>query len=431
MANSTRVTAPQPKISKVFANISPNRRTSLFLLGAQILAAGVAFLVNIVIAWAMDPVARGILAFVLQITYTLTYVSLLGLERPFMATQKGTFPQLLVSFVRMTLPGWSIALLPIGVGLAGLLLGNPYLGPLGILIGAYLIGNSITQSVRVAYVGSRSWQHFVANAVASQLVLVVGAVALAVAGVDDVVVWLALYALTGAVSSITLFVCLRQGQGFAPLPVDVSKRLRRQGLKLLPASFGNSALLRSDRLLLPILSSPAQLGMYVPVAAIMEIAVWPIQQWVDASLRDWGSAGHTRAGQRKLVLRAVGLVLLTSVALAAVAFVVVAFFLPPSYREALGLIPVLTLGSIVYGWTRIQEGLLVTRGKTGSVSIIETVGLVVSLASYVVLMPLWGAMGAAWGALLGYLACALLGWWISSRGLEQDATAPVGSDGEA
>lgn len=407
----------------MFAKTSANGRASMFLLGAQVLAAGVAFLVNIFTAWAMNPSGRGDLAFFLQICYTLTYVALLGLERPFMASRRGAFSALLVEFVRMTLPGWLIAIVPIGVGVAALVLGNPYLGAVGVLIGADLIGNAITHSVRVAYIGSRSWQHFVTNAVATQLVLLIGASALALSGVDSVVVWLTLYALTGVVSSATLVICMRRGAWRSRVPVIEAKRLRVQGLKLLPASFGNSALLRSDRLLLPILSTSAQLGVYVPVAAIMEIAVWPIQQWVDTSLRDWGTAGHTPAQQRRLVLRSVGVVLASTLALAAVAYVVVAYILPPSYRDAIALIPVLAIGTVVYGWTRIQEGLLVARGMTGSVSLIETVGLVASLAAYVVLIPLWGAMGAAWGAFIGYLVCALLGWWISSRGLERDAVA--------
>src|SRR5699024_2518786 len=79
-----------------------------------------------------------------------------------------------------------------------------------------------------------------------------------------------------------------------PLTRAEARGLRRRGWILLPSEFSNSAMLHSDRLLLPILSSSAELGLYVTVATVLEMATWPIQQWVDASLRGWSKAFRSR-----------------------------------------------------------------------------------------------------------------------------------------
>lgn len=392
-----------------------SRRTSTYLVAGQLFTAGVSFLVNILAANAMPPEDRGALAFAIQLCYTLTILSMMGLERPFIAASKGEFAELLIRFVGISRIGWLAGLLPLGMGVAFWLMGNHVLGLAGALIALYLVGNSIARAVRVAYIGSGDPRAFVVNTMASQAVLLAGAGTLSLAGVDWPLAWLALYVLMGLVSFATLWRSSSRTQSYSPLRKIEVRELRKQGLWLLPASFGNTAMLRSDRLLLPVLAGPAELGVYIAVAAVMEMASWPIQQWVDSSLRRWRSEALSPHDRRTVVVRAIVSVMATSVILSGAAFFVVQFALPESYRAAVGLIPILGVATVIYGWTRVQQGLLVARGQSGGVSLVETIGLVGSVAAYVLMIPAYGAYGAAWGSAIGYLLCGIAGLAVSAR----------------
>jgi O-antigen/teichoic acid export membrane protein len=65
----------------------------------------------------------------------------------------------------------------------------------------------------------------------------------------------------------------------------------------------------------------------------------------------------------------------------------------------------LIAASAAYGVSRVSLGVLVARRRTGLASAAEVAGFVVSLAGYALLIPPWGARGAAWGSLAGYAAC--------------------------
>src|SRR5699024_5206448 len=71
---------------------------------------------------------------------------------------------------------------------------------------------------------------------------------------------------TGVLSPLT-------GEGASSQLTRAEARgLRRRGWILLPFEFSNSAMLHSDRLLLPTLSSSAELGLYVTGAAVRLVA---------------------------------------------------------------------------------------------------------------------------------------------------------------
>src|SRR5699024_7425843 len=49
---------------------------------------------------------------------------------------------------------------------------------------------SLVHAVRVAYVCSREWKWFALNAIATQVIIVAGALSLVLLGVDDPVIWM-------------------------------------------------------------------------------------------------------------------------------------------------------------------------------------------------------------------------------------------------
>lgn len=333
----------------------------------------------------------------------------MGLERPFMALQQGAFPQQYRRFVKLVLPGFWIV-----CGAVIIALMVPDIRAHWALVGGaalYVAMNVLVRAVRVAYITSRAWQPFVVSGIVTQLVIVAGAVLLALGGIDDPLWWIAVYIASGSAPLVLLVFSLRNPRADDGLPPWEIRSMRRQGIRLLPASLGNTAMVRSDRLLLPILGTSADLGIYVTVATVMEMATWPIQQWVDVSLRKWSmSVENVGAQFTRLIVGGIGLALAVSVSLGALTYVVVTSLLPSSYGEAVTVIVPLGIAAIFYSLTRIQQGVLIALGASGTVSLVETTGWIVAIASYVVLIPPFGIMGAAIGSIFGYAVCAVVGF---------------------
>src|SRR5699024_2664304 len=120
--------------------------------------------------------------------------AVMGLERPFIASRSGAFGTEYRVFARMVTPG-TLCVLPIAFIAAALSPFSTRWMWLGVIaIAAYVALNSLVHALRVAYVCSREWKWFAVNAIATQLIIVVGAVLLVLIGVNDPVVWMWAYA---------------------------------------------------------------------------------------------------------------------------------------------------------------------------------------------------------------------------------------------
>ncbi|WP_432789965.1 polysaccharide biosynthesis C-terminal domain-containing protein [Brevibacterium sp. K11IcPPYGO002] len=379
------------------------------LVASQVLAAGGAVAVNLLAAFVLSPSGRGDLAFALQLAYFLSVFAIMGLERPFIAARSGGFGTEYRVFARMVTPG-TLCTLPVVI-LAVVL--SPFSTDwvwMGLIaIAGYVALNSLVRALRVAYVCSREWKWFTANAVATQVIIVIGATLLVLLDVDDPVLWMWTYTASALPAVALLFLAPKTWKSSVPTR-DESRGLRRRGLVLLASDFSNTAMLRSDRLLLPMLSSSAALGLYVTVATVLEMATWPVQQWVDASLRSWSTAFSSRPLP---VVRLVGgsLLLLAVFAglLGSAAWAMITFVLPESYLPATAVIIPLAISAIVFGLTRVQQGLLIAADAPGTVSIVEIIGTVASMLAYLTLIPSFGMLGAAYGSIIGYSVCAAAG----------------------
>ena len=383
------------------------------LLAGQVVTAGVAFAINFLSSSVMPPDQRGTLAFFIQLSYIATALGLLGVERPYVAERTGvSFPTAVRELGRLTRSVWvGAALLVVAAFVTGWVSGW-FLALLLAMTATYVVSNAAVRRVRIAYVVSRDRRTFVTNTIAVQCGLLGLGVVLYLLDVSSPAAWLGAYALSSAAAMVTSARARRRSR---EEHVSTSRlaRVRREGLRLIPASLGNTALLRSDRLMMPFLSSAAELGIYVTVATVMEVGAWPIQQWVDASLGRLRSraAGSNRGLVIKLFLGAVSL----TVVIGVLAYVAISLLLPEEYHRSLELIPVLGAGTVVYAMTRLQHGWLIAEGRPGLVSVAETVGLVASAVLYVGLIPPFGAMGAAIGSGIGH--CILLGttWALRRR----------------
>lgn len=378
---------------------------SLLLFG-QTLTAVSAFLVNILSARALDPEARGLLALYVQLSYLITTALLLGTERPYVAVSRNRFAVALRELSHLTRFRVVGLLAILAISVSFWVGGLSSWAIAAFLIGVYAAGNVWIRLFRVSYIASSERRPYIRSILLVQGGLLLVSVTLAIAQVGSPYVWFTAYSVT------TLSVLVYGRLVMSKVPIDprrepTLRQIRTQGYKVLPASFGNTALLRSDRLLLPILASPAELGVYVVVATILELAVWPFQQWADTAMHKWRRS-NSNGFVRGLLMRTAALSILITGIVSVVALVTLHWILPASYSGSAQLIPMLALGSILYSIARIQQGLLLARNKASMVSIVEVVGMSVSVCAYLLLIPRLGAQGAAIGSTLGYGACALV-----------------------
>lgn len=403
------------------------------LLLAQFVAAGTAFVVNVLAARALDPSGRGELALALQIAYLATLLLLLGTDRSLVTTYAGAPARAGLAGAR------SLLLVPVAVTTAVAVLGA--LAPLpqawraGLLaVAAFALANAALRALRSIAIASGRQRGFLVTTVVSQASLLAVAAGLYVGAVDDVLVWVGAYVL---ITALPVAVCWhrwarapsRDGSDEAPVDArsgpdpGLRTAARREGLVLLPSSLALAGTLRLDRLLLVGLGSPAALGVYASVATMTELVAWPAQAWADSRLGRWRLA-HQRG--ELLLLRplvvAAGLLAGAGVVVAVAVRGLLVPLLGQAYATAGALVVPLVVAAVVFGVSQLAITGLIAQGRAGVASGVEVVGFVVSAAAYVALIPTLGGLGAAYGSLVGYgtsLVGALLALAVGpgSRGL--------------
>jgi O-antigen/teichoic acid export membrane protein len=199
-------------------------------------------------------------------------------------------------------------------------------------------------------------------------------------------------------------------QGGAPQAEEgLRRRARGEGLQLFPATVAHSGTLRIDRLILVALASTAALGLYATVSTMVELLTWPLLMYADSRLGLWRQAHErgTLALRRVLIVAA-----LYALVAAGVVTVVLRLILVPllggQYAAALPLILPLAIAAAVCGLSELFVNALTAVGRGRLTAVVEVAGLVVSVVAYVLLIERFGALGAAYGSLIGYTTCLAL-----------------------
>jgi O-antigen/teichoic acid export membrane protein len=388
-------------------------RTTAVLLLSQGLVAGVALLVNLVSARTMGPAGRGTIALALQLSYLVTIVVIAGVDRPYVSLRDRPWADALRE-LRSLIARPAVAVLTASVVALGVAVvtASPIAGLLAVS-GAFVLGNAALQLTRTAYVVSRNDGAYALVTALTQGALGIGALLAMVVDLDNPTTWLGLYALSCVPAVAMLFFPRRQ---LEPDTDGVRAEVRRAGWVMLPATLGNTAMLRSDRLILPALGGTRELGLYVAVATVMELAAWPTQALVDSKLRQWTTRADTAA------LPVVGPLVKAALATAAIAAVLgfglhryVVTLFGPEFADARRVVVPLAIASVLYAGTRVLQGVLVARRRHRLVSGMELSGMAASVAFYFLLIPSLGGFGAAVGSALGYAVAMLVGSWLVSR----------------
>lgn len=385
--------------------LGESEKNAGILVLSQLLTASTAFLLSILSALVLVPSDRGWLALWTQVAYLLATVGLLGMERYYISSYQRSFRAATAHFIRLIRLGLVAGIAPLAIAAPlGMIYGWDFAITL-VLLGLFVLGNIATRAIRLGFIVSRHARVYVISSIGTAALLIAGALTLVQLGAEELVLWQTLYVL-GAVVSIAI----TSGLAFSTPAVWSESRASdshdlRRGLALLPASLGNTAMLRSDRFVLPAIAGPAALGIYVVVAAASEIASWPIQQWADAKLRGWREGPLARSDLHRVALGAAALAAALSIALGVITAGIVLWILPEPYHAGVALIVPLALGTVSYSVTRVYQGYLVSAGLNATVSASELIGFGVSLLAYLALIPILGAMGAALGSLVGYSSC--------------------------
>jgi O-antigen/teichoic acid export membrane protein len=403
------------------------REPYLQLLASQVLTGGVALAANILMVRALSPSGRGEVALMLQVVYLTTQVLLLGTERSFVASYHDAAPAVAVrAYGRLLLVpcllGAAAAVVFTSVAPERLDPGTDIVA----MLGAYALVETAILATRAVAIATGRMADFLYARVIESLLLLALLVTLFVADVSHPVVWILAYLLSGAVPTFTfLTIWLRQPvRTAAAVPPGQNRRVRQEGLALFPAALSNMAMLRADRLALPALASTSALGLYASVATMTELLAWPLRAYADSRLGRW-RATHRDGGlnARPIVVTAAVYALVVAPLVAGGLYLLIVPVFGNQYAPAKVVVLPLVAAAGLYAVSRISLGLLIAKGHNALVSAAEITGFVVSFAAYLLLIPRYGLLGAAYGSLLGYGSCLIFAL-VTSRLVRDRAVAP-------
>ncbi len=381
------------------------------LLTCQLIVAAVAFVANILAARTLEPSGRGELTLLLQIAYLSSLGLLLGTDRSVVVVYAGTPVRTVTrSFVRLLMTPSAICL---AVVVAVVTVGVPGIGSwrIGLALALlFAVTNAFVRAVRSIAIAAGQQRDFLRYTLLSNGLLILAIVALFLLEVDNSAFWVLAYLGAGTVSTVA---CLarwacsgRLSSHAGVMPGDGPRQARREGLQLFPFALAHSGVLRLDRLLLAGLVSTAALGIYASVATMTELIAWPLLAFVSSRLGAWRKAHDSGAlPLRKLFVLAAAYCGSAAVLMAVITPLLLLPLLGPAYRSAGELVLPLVAAAGVFGMTHLVVSVLIAIRRNSLASVAEVVGFGVSVVSYVVLIGHYGALGAAYGSLVGYLAC--------------------------
>ncbi|MDQ2715863.1 MAG: polysaccharide biosynthesis C-terminal domain-containing protein [Chloroflexota bacterium] len=201
--------------------------------------------------------------------------------------------------------------------------------------------------------------------------------------------------------------------------VDIARGLLSFGVPNVANLVSVWVLQLSDRYLLSLFGSLAQVASYAVaynlggVLSVVVLAPFTLA-WPSAS---YAIAKRDDAPQVfQLVFRWYSIVLLfAAFALSLVSTVVLDLFFPVSYRSAGAIIPIIALSTMFYGlYTIFTLGISIRR-KPWFAVVFTTVSALANVALNIVLIPRFGAMGAAISTLLAYVLLAVMAYIVNQR----------------
>lgn len=377
--------------------------------GTAVLAAGVAFIVNILMARQLGPESRGHVAWALQWAYVVSPLLTLGVDRAALRGLRASTDRL--SDVHV----WALALV-------------------GALIALSLESFAAVMAVATAAVGAcialergtgmarGSLKRFAWFQVCVQSWVLAASTVLFTVDATDQHLWLAVYAAPAPVllvhslwSEFTNRHALLRGR-FSPT---------WRSLHYMIGGLGSLFAARIERLLLPALASPRQLGLYVSIATASEMLVWGARGLGESRVAGLVGVSLTRRRLAASAIRDLAVFFLIALPLGlAINFALVPL-LGDAFSEAQVLIAPLCISSALWATYLQLSAAWLARGSGGQSMRLDVTAAVTTAIASLCAIPIFGALGAAIACAASYalmiaIAIALLPRSSDSRAEEYE-----------
>jgi O-antigen/teichoic acid export membrane protein len=176
--------------------------------------------------------------------------------------------------------------------------------------------------------------------------------------------------------------------------------------------------LRLDFILLAVIAGPATLGIYAVASKCAELMRLPATALSYVLYPRFTRATPAQAAgdARRLLHRATLATLATAPVLAALSIVTLPVLFGESFRPAIAPACILLIGLAVEGAAAVANGYLLGTGRPGAYSLGMGLGVVVTVALDLLLIPRHGAIGAAVASSIAYLSATGLLTHLAARG---------------
>jgi O-antigen/teichoic acid export membrane protein len=195
------------------------------------------------------------------------------------------------------------------------------------------------------------------------------------------------------------------------------RELLTYGMKLYPSVITSFFNFRADVFLLSwLLASDSQIGFYVVAVSLAEMTFYVPDSVsaiffprVAATTREDADASAAQVSRITLLLT-------VAVALAIIPAALVVFHtILPDYTASIPALLVLLPGVVSLSVSKVLAGYLTGSGKPLPVGVAATVAVVANIAVNIVVIPVWGIVGASAASLLSYSLNAVILVFFSSR----------------
>jgi O-antigen/teichoic acid export membrane protein len=356
--------------------------------GTSLAAAVVAFIVNILMARHLGPGPRGEVALFLQGAYVIAPVLALGVDRQALREPRRTAA---ISHRHV----WVLALLGIAMAIA-------FRSPaMAACLAAAAWGASMAIERGTGMATGRLRQYVVAQ-VAIQVWILVASIVLYVSHIDDPFWWLAVYAAPAPAILVLSFRFTPKSATAESLRQKFLGTVDRHSITYMAGGLGILLAARVERLILPILASTRELGLYVAIATASEMLVWAAGGLGESRVVGFMTGAQTRWGLAWAVSRDLAYFLVVAAPLAAGIHFVLLPLLGPSFASADQLVIPLCLASATWATYLQLSGAWLARGTVQQSVRLDVGAALLTAACVAALVPAYGALGAALGCLAAY-----------------------------
>jgi O-antigen/teichoic acid export membrane protein len=410
---------------------------SLSLLAANIGGGLIAFVFVVAIARSVGPGARGVVAFVTTIPTVISLASLPGLDIAFLYFA-GSRPELRRAITTSAIV-WGVIFGIIGAFVGGAILRIfPGLVPPGVARSMIVLGLATTPLLSIQrlmnslFIGSR--RIGLANAVVLAIpavslvsfVLVGGAVGFTS---DSAIIAWTVGRVVGAILAIVLAVRAIGLEGGASLR-ETTRRSFGYGLRAYPSSLATLPIRRFDTLVLGATGQTTELGLYTAGVNIAETAMYLPNSVANVLLPE--SAGQHDPARAAVLVRKASVVVMTIMIIGGGLGILLApWIVHTLFGSAYGgsVLPLQLMMVAMLGQStrRVYGAGLMARNKAGTVSILTVTTMVMIVALDLVLIPHFGANGAALASAIAYCVGGAAVFTIYRRRLTSELRATLPS----